>query len=739
MYTGGALVFFNGDEMKKKLLILMWALGASLQSGWAIGEGNLTLDAFAHKDQVCLLWQAYGWPEEVVGFNIKRRSANNIAWELLNKSPIIPRLSEGADYSNQGLTEKQAESVRSKLREFVSSGSLKLRSSSEVIEGLQKRGMLSGDRIMLKSKYNFALALGFAYIDNDVNNLFQYEYAVYGVTADGIEIHLPLAMCVARWTGDKDESARVNLLAEKLGGNVRLSWDCQQDVCGQLNIFKWMIYRKQRPDDEWEFIHEIGAAEGQVSGSNYSWQVREDLSNSASNYYFAVAPVNKFQFELIKSIIEYVPPKLQAAEISNLEIQDSMGVRIVWDLDKDMLDQVAGFKLLRSKEGSEVFTQVGSTFPPHQLVTLDLNPPDHSELIYKVVTVDLEGNELSSGTKSIYFEGVQLPDMPANFQAVFYKENGENYVKGSWDLPSSSDTVMEYRLFDDANRKRSLLENGSESIGITNSYVWHIGNIEGNSEYTFGIQPVDSMGRRGERTLDAVAIPQLKAPTELELKAKYDGRDGNIYLAWNYPLDSSLIGFRIFLGDKMVSSEKDVTRNVRSWVLDDYPQAKGRHKCNYYIEAVYPNCSYKTKVATPVFVGTYDRTIPAPRHFNVVPKGSFKGKSWVLLSWQKVYEPKIVDQIEKYMIKVADNPDFQNAAIFQLNLCEKFYCEIPEKWVNKPLYFRCSAVGKQPKGGLFSEDLVRPDHTAWGKELTQEQIEEFAKISKENTWELRWK
>ena len=709
---------------QKFRLILGLMLGSQLCC-WAVEDDRVTLDVFAQKDQVRLLWQAYGWPKNVDGFNIKRREIKNAEWILLNQSPIFPRILEDSDYSNQGLSEHQATTVKSAVRGFFEKGSLKEITISEAIENLQQRGMLVGDRIMLKRDYNFALALGFGFIDNHVNSTTKYEYAVFGVNSDGAESQAPLATCRASWVTENDTSAQVNLLTLKQGGNVQLSWECPEDICDQFGILKWKIYRKQREADKWNSISEIGIASGKKNSTNIFWQVRDDESNSAKNYDYAVAPVNRFQFEFVKSTSKYSPPKMESAQITKLELRDQSLVYVEWNIDTEVKDQVASFKVIRSVEGEDEYHQVGEAVANGRFV-LDQNPSSKKRLSYKIVTVGKKGEEFISKPKTIYFEGTVLPDRPGGLQLSFFQKGEKSYVRGDWPMPAKSDTLVGYRLFSNPQPNRVLMENGSFRLSVTNSYIWELKNVEGNREFTFGIQPVDDQGRRGERVLSSLFIPRLKAPSKIDLQASYSGIDGNIHLTWKYPIADDLIGFRLYLDGKLILSEKVISKNARGWVLTDYPgQTQEKCRLEYHIEAVFPLCSHKSSsVSSRVTVGTRrpDRTISAPKFFHAKPRGVFQGRRWVELEWQKEYDPRVASRIRGYLLKVATDAAFKDSVKIPLDICDTYYFEVPEKWVGKTLYFHCSARGKRLEGGLYAEASVSSNPAYWRNELEERPV-----------------
>ncbi len=322
-----------------------------------------------------------------------------------------------------------------------------------------------------------------------------------------------------------------------------------------------------------------------------------------------------------------------------------------------------------------------------------------------------------------------LSELSEGLLLSFFQKGEKSYVRGDWPMPDRSDSLVGYRLFSNQQPNRTLLENGSTRLSVTNSYVWELINVEGDREFTFGIQPVDAMGRRGERVLSSLFIPRLRAPAKMDFQASYNGADGNIHFKWKYPMEDDLIGFRLYLDKKLVLSEKTILKNIRGWILTDYPERNEEgYRLEYRLEAVFPLCSHmSSSVSSRALVGTRrpDRTIPAPEGFYVKPRGSYQGRGWAQLMWNKQYDPEVAPRIRGYLLKVAANVEFKNAVKIPLNMCEEYYFEVPEKWVEKRLYFRCSAVGNRPEGGLYAEGSTPANPAYWRKEISQEKYDQM--------------
>ena len=166
--------------MKKQISYVLLTLIALTSSAFAVGEGRVVLDGAAEETNMRLFWQVYGWPDDVVSFNIHRRLKDDNIWHKLNQNPIYPEVSLDRSWKDSGLNAEQENEYRDKLDEYLGTKFGEI-NSADFLEMLQKRGMRAGDRIRLKQDFSLVLMMGFGYIDNDYTPQDIYEYAVFGV------------------------------------------------------------------------------------------------------------------------------------------------------------------------------------------------------------------------------------------------------------------------------------------------------------------------------------------------------------------------------------------------------------------------------------------------------------------------------------------------------------------------------------------------------------------------------
>ncbi len=726
------------------------------QSCFAKEPGTADLSGYANKNEMRLLWTVDGWPDDVVGFRIGRRLIWGNSWNSLGGG-IFPELSLDRNWSAAGLTQSQAEIYQQKLKEYVAQGFLKgFIDHSSFVKQLQQVGMRSGDRIRLKDDFGLAVVMGFGFIDASYNPAEQYEYGLFGVFSDGTESEVPLDIYKSVLLDYNDKRLQVKLNAIQNGSSIDLNWISDRAMHDQAGILTYNIYRRKNMEDEWVRIVPPFISPREKTEESLVWEYTDEEADVFRRWYYAVAPINKFQVEFENSWIEYIPEEMGAAEVIKLlpindrhlmpgkaglswdtNEDEARSILVNWDFDSCYENDISGFYVLRSNTVTGVETKVGGVQPPQRRRIIDITPPVKTLFSYKLVTVCKDGTGLVSDSCTIYFKGPKRkgPKRPENFKLEFIKDTGDYAVKATWDLPTDDDNFDTYRLFNNRNLERELLENGSKALGVTNSYIWSLKNRKGNRDYTFGIQPVDKKGRRGERVVESIAIPRLKAPAfpapEGELKA-----DGNILLSWDYPLSEDLIGFKIYMNDEVIAEDLTVSPHVRSWIIDEYPDIytnRNTTRLSFDVEALFPYCSAKPSISEHVTLLSYrpDRSLPATTSFTAFAHGKYGEEQWVSLEWAEEHDPTISIRIKGYLVTASNESNFLDCEKIKVGLTDLYYYKIPSDWSGK-VYFRVAAIGEHHFGGLYIESTISTKSVLWDeKTLSEKKLEDMKKHNKE--------
>lgn len=703
----------------------------SLCSG--VSGDEIILDGDTGMKEVRLLWTAHGWPEQAIGFKVKRREKGNKTWISLSRQPICPEVSMDRNWSDQGLDAEQIKIYQAKLKAFLEAGEFKEVSRDDFYSQLQLVGMRIGDRLKFVENFDLAIVLGFGFIDSTLNAESDYEYGLFAVYEGGGESSEPLDTYVTIRLQKNDARIKTNLEAEQKGTDIKLHWKSDRALHEQLGFMSYNIYRRKTKADEWMRIRPPGISPRNKSEEALSWIYLDQKSDAFQSWYFAVAPVNKFQKEYAKSVVKYEPREWRPAEILSLQVENNTRIRVVWEMDREaeMLSQ--GYYLERSLADTTNFVRLQSGLIPQNIrALLDDEPPPFTELLYRVVTVDKEGAEFVSDPRKILFKDPRAPDGLQNFRLAFFQTNGTNYVRGDWDADSATN-IARYWTFDNARSSRNLSRNASNKVDPTNSYTWALGNEIGGRDYTFGIQPVSEEGVAGPQMLENIYISSLKVP-KLRKPAAALMDDGNILLSWEYPKIKDMIGFRVLLNGKPIIMENDIPPDARSWIISNYPDThEHSYTLKFDVHAVFPICISQIGEPATLYLEASrpDRSIPAPDDFLAKISGTYKGQRWAYLRMGNSYvDPEIRKLIKGFVISYSSNKDkFDPANARHIKLCREYYFPIPEEYREGAVYFRCAMEGEHPSGGLFKSSKVLLDEKRWMNEISDEKYMRMIEIN----------
>jgi len=643
------------------------------------------------------------------------------------------------------LASSQIMTYRRKLEDFIKDGTLvSYVGHDSFIEQLQQTGMRSGDRIRLKNDFDLAMVMGFGFIDSTIQSGETYEYGLFGVYAGGRESSEPLDTYITMYVDDEEEEQlKVELNAEQSGSNVELSWISDRSVHDQAGLLTYNIYRKKNKDDEWERIVPPFISPRDKTDDALVWKFTDKDVDAYRSWYYAVAPLNKFQVEFGKSWVKYEPKEWAPAQISKLEVPDNRRIEIFWEIDQEMELHVQGFRVERRVEGEDEFTQLdsallekGTLLPGGKRYLQDRSPVPRKMISYRIVTINMQGTEFESEAQSVYFKGPPVPDAPETINLQFSHIDGKGYVTGTWDMSSLSNTVAQYRLFNDMNLDRKLMENGSSHVGLTNSYTWEIVNKPGNVEYTFGIQPVDKKSKRGKRVISSIFVPRLKAPSVRNVQVEMTP-DAAALVSWKYPHCEDLLGFRVYIDGELVSDENTVPANARAWQIYDYPDRYDEsYTLNFEVEAVFAHCTHRAQ-ANPLLSMNRtrpDRSLRAPRSKAWIV-GAMNGTRWVSLEWDEYLDPPHDPEIYGYLLQAGNDPEFVKSKTVRVTKCDQYFFEIPEGWDGDKIFFRCSAQGSHFWGGLPSVSTVGKHPNYWkDKDVGPEKVKRMKEHNRTVLW-----
>jgi len=721
-------------------------------------DAGIDLFGYTSEQNVKLLWLARGWPDDVVGVQVFRRLQGQDSWKDLSGGTIYPEISYDRSWEHQGLGDaKQVSFYQEKLREYIKQGRLALVERERFLEVLNQIGMRAGDRILFTADYDRAVVSGFAYIDSSVDSDAKYEYGLFGIDSSGERSSLPLSTYITLRVEDA-EHVRVKLQAKKSENHVVLGWSSDRKFHDEAGFLTYNIYRRKTEADLWERLIPPSLSPWNKAADVISWKFVDQTWNPKHRCFYAVAPLNKFQKEFEKSWVEYIPEGVSAAELNKLQPVNDLNlidikggsawdtnedtarsILVGWEFDPYSESEISGFSVLRSNTVTGVESKVGEMLPPNKRQVLDITPPSKTLFFYRVVTVCEDGSELMSKAREILFKGPKPlgPPAPKNFKVKFVSDKDGFSAKATWEMPDKEEGVTSYRLFRNINAERKLYEDGSKALGVTNAYSWTLNrNTPGHREGVFGIQPVGEKSKRGPRVTDTIFIPRLKAPYLTNIHVKLTP-DAAALLSWEYPHMEDLIGFRIYINDKLVADEKAVPPNVRSWQVYDYPDRYDEsYSLRFEVEAVFKYCSNRNSATPSLCLSQYrsDRSLRAP-DADIWVVGATNETQWVELKWDEYLDPPQDPEIYGYLLELGNDPEFEKNKTLRVKKCDRYYFNIPTDWEGENLYFRCSAQGNHFWGGMADSTRISKTSEYWkDKTVAAEKLKEM----KEHNRKYRW-
>lgn len=676
---------------------------------FAVGAGTVKLDGSASENSLRLLWQVDGWPDGIVGFNVKRRLQGDDSWGKLNNQAIYPAIIRDRNWSDLGLNDAQQKEFLDTFDNYLGK-KFKEVSREKFGKMLQKVGMRSGDRIRLKNDYNMAIFLGFGYIDNDFKPEQSFEYGLFGVDNNTVESADPLATYVSSYFPVDDERLKVVLKAEKSGNAVALSWNCKLAIIKELGLLGFHVYRREKGEDKWSQLVKYNLQPKQKSQNSNSWDYTDMSADVKKFYTYAVAPTNKFQQEFTKSVVKYegfVTPLLKAITLKSVKENDRFEVILTWAIPKKYKEFIQGFEILRCGPKETGFKQVRNVLSVSSTSFRDWSPRAKSSYKYKLVTIDLQGRKYESAARSIYFKGRVGPDAVTGLKAKFIRRDGKNFVQLNWKKQSTK-KVEGYIFYDDETEAGKLLMNASIPLITTNHYEHKLRSITGGRDFTFAIESLDHKRLGGNRSELTVKVPLLKLPKPDIVKLEML-KGGNLKIDWAYPVLEGVKGFRIFLQDKMICDDSKASAKVRSYIVTDYPEMDQGNlefelqAVNAIIESPKDSSNFYLNGNRP------DRTLKAPKSF-LAKLETKKGKKYVKLTW--VADEAMKKKLMGYTIIVRHASDPQDKYQQVLNGYfgdkeTKNLYEIPKYWKDGVLTFTICCVSKTKRKGLTAETKIR--------------------------------
>ncbi len=538
------------------ILIIFFSVDTCLGQ-WISLEGSTSLD------QTKLYIETRDWPQNLEGFNIKKRSLEG-SWKQLNSTPIAPQIDIDRDWTNLGLTDQQAERVRATLTEYLQEGQLQPISAQDMVTKLKAVGGLgSGDRLRLKEDFQLTLIIGFGFIDNTYEANVDEEYGVFFVTANGEEKGDVLAVYHPQ---SVDMDIDIHFLRKS--GGIQLRWQLDSADVAVAGIFSFDIYRGQ-DSSSLSKIRNVSVVPVDKKDAQNLYQFTDANVDAGDDHFYAVSVVNKFQEEIARGLKRYQAALYESMTIPNIDTiitVNDVHNRLFWQgsWDRSEKDRVEEIVIERSVATLIDFHEIGATSRDSVAFTDSTEMEYGTRYLYRLNVRGQEVDYGSSETFNYLYLGSPQAKTPAFGDATFEMVDGEPHILLTWQKKDDADSAtVGYLLYSDEVRPDTFLQLASVGTILTNSYRLRIGKNVGRT-YRFRIQPINDLGERApylELSVDVGAL-RLPPPGDFSFKVA-DG--AALQLDWSFPEQYKIRGFNIYMNGVIIADTSQVGPDTRTW------------------------------------------------------------------------------------------------------------------------------------------------------------------------------
>ncbi|UDQ98336.1 hypothetical protein AAEX28_15325 [Lentisphaerota bacterium WC36G] len=670
---------------------------------------TVRLYGVANEKDVKLLWLINGWPENTVGFKVKRRLVGSINWKPLNSTAIYPEISFSRDWQASGLSEDEADQYQNYLQQKLDTKNLKLVSKEDFAKMLAKSGMRSGDRIRLIGDFKLSVILGFGYIDHTFDKNNNYEYGLFSVDKDNLEAEKPLGTYKSEVIDKESLLLKVNNL--KVGpfySELVLDWTYSAELYKRFNLLGFNIYRRKSPNHQWKLIYPKLTVPTKKGFKNFKFYDK-NISLKES-YQYGIAANSVFGGDYIKTIVTYNPKYYEkgiGVKIDNVtQIKNSNKMVIDASTDIKNLDLIKSCYIERWLGDEEKIVYRSSTLKDGKLHFVDSIPlRETCSLSYKVITILHNGKKLYSSSKIVnYIKPVKLIGKVKNLKVVKHFKDGHFHLKLSWDKVAKAKGYIFYRGY---NNESPCYE--SSLPLIKENLFKYEEPIESGGVFKYGIEALDKDGIGSGVNYVTVKLPTIYIDGFENLKINLT-KNGNFLFCWDYYLDkesdmNSIKAFQLYFnGEKYKKLINPKTRSIiikNNTTLSD----KRYHKYRFGIKAITPYVASDIKSINKGFSldELVDKRIPKIDYINA-EKIETKGKKYIEIKWHEIKD------LEKknlcgYRLQVARYKENVNSYSYlswkdvthgyDESKATSYKYKIPDDFKQGILFFRIQAVRKK--------------------------------------------
>jgi len=550
--------------MKKILYILI--LFAQIAKAQGEAELFVTND-FASGEGIQLKW-IYEYLYHPEGFNVYR-SSESASWTKLNTTPIVPRKSlpdghglnkEEADLHAALIASPYEDLKVSIIRAFVLIKSI----YSNEMAGYS--GIMYHDKTAQKgTKYTYKIAL--------VNGATEQELA------QSKEI-----MCSEYIKPMPPENPTLNRKKKY----ITFNWKPEL-----YRYYGVEIYRKEIGEGEYEKITTIGPRAIQPkSAKKYN---ENSIFFVDTNIVYETGYTYKFEAvdyfnqrsemsaEVAAPMKDFVPPQMPFG--LKLTPNSVIGkVNVVWEAIDEA--DLAGYNVYTSQNPDSSFIKVNAELISKESKSYDLAGMSVGGHYFSVSSVDIAGNEASSGLMFTEIKDIEPPSAPKNLAS----EATSGEIQLSWTANTESD-LLGYYIQKSLNHKNP---EDNRYININSTPIKETQYVESLSKniknkFVYRVVAIDTNFNRSKPSINSLAqMPDVTPPLTPLIKNVYL-EDKNIRVDWLKNADTDLAGYNLFrssLNDSILKEQVNVRLISKSFdTYLDRRTLQGK-SYSYMIEAV---------------------------------------------------------------------------------------------------------------------------------------------------------
>ncbi|MEI6184159.1 MAG: hypothetical protein WCP65_01425 [Bacteroidota bacterium] len=193
---------------------------------------------------VKLMWFVKKWDKNLIGFNIKRKGANN-EWVTINNDLIVPEVSVDKNLQIVENSTEELLRLKSKLKTMLDAGQLKSADRLSFVNSL----ITNSDTLKVMSRsfgqdFDLALFSGFGFSDRAGANQTE-EYALFPVRVNQVEDKFPSATFIWKNEDKANVNPSINISTANTDNGVQLVWKMPLETINKIHAKGFNIYRKE--------------------------------------------------------------------------------------------------------------------------------------------------------------------------------------------------------------------------------------------------------------------------------------------------------------------------------------------------------------------------------------------------------------------------------------------------------------------------------------------------------------